>query len=203
VSSQEAGSITLWIGDLKAGEGEAAQKLWQRYFETIVRLARARLRGTSRAVADEEDIALSAFDSFFAAATLGRFPRLDDREDLWRLLVTITARKVQDQVHWQRRLKRGGGKLIDQAALNGSGSDGMALEHFACPEPTPEFAAQIAEECRHRLANLPDAMSRQVVSLRMEGYTNEEIAERLGCNRRTVVRKLELIRRRWQGEYAP
>ena len=200
MSSEEAGSVTLWIGDLKAGEGEAAQKLWQRYFETIVGLARARLRGTSRAVADEEDVALSAFNSFFAAAALGRFPRLDDREDLWRLLVTITARKVQDQVHWQRRQKRGGGRLIDEAAFNAGGG---ALDQFACPEPTPEFAALIAEECRHRLDNLPDETTRQVVLLRMEGYTDEEVAERLACNRRTVVRKLQLVRKRWQGRDEP
>ncbi len=144
-----------------------------------------------------------AFDSFFAAAAHGRFPRLDDREGLWRLLVTITARKVQDQVRWQRRQKRGGGRLIDEAALNAANAGGGVFEQFACPEPTPEFAALIAEECRHRLDNLPDETTRQVVLLRMEGYTNEEIAERLGCNRRTVVRKLELIRRRWQGEDAP
>ena len=203
MASGDAGSVTLWIGAMKAGAGDAAQKLWQRYFETIVGLARARLRGASSSVIDEEDVALSAFDSFFAAAAQGRFPRLEDREDLWRLLVTITARKVQDQVQWHRRQKRGGGRLVDEAALGMAGEEGGGLEQFACPEPSPEFAAMVAEEFRQRLDGLADDSLRRVALLRMEGYTNEEVADRLGCNRRTVVRKLELIRRRWEQDSNP
>jgi hypothetical protein len=91
-----AGSVTIWIGAMKAGEGVAAQELWTRYFATVVRVARGSLRNSSRATRDEEDIALSAFDSFFAAAARGRFPRLDNRDDLWRILVTITRRKAID-----------------------------------------------------------------------------------------------------------
>src|SRR5262245_15997347 len=90
----EGRSVTAWIASLKAGNAEAAEALWRRYFEALVRLARARLRGTSRAVADEEDAALSAFDSFCRGAACGRYPRLDDRDDLWRLLVVITERKA-------------------------------------------------------------------------------------------------------------
>ena len=109
---------------------------------------------------------------------------------------------MQDQVDWQRRLKRGGGHLIDEAALNAGREEGGALEQFACPEPTSEFAALMAEEIRQRLEALADDSLRRVAMPRMEGYTNEEVAERLGCNRRTVVPKLELIRRRWQGDLA-
>ncbi len=77
-------SVTVWLTSLKDGDAEAAQKLWSRYFEALVRLARDRLRGAPKAVADEEDAALSAFDSFVRGAARGRYPRLDDREDLWR-----------------------------------------------------------------------------------------------------------------------
>ncbi len=200
MASEEKGSVTLWIGGLKAGDGDAAQKVWERYFETLVRLAAGRLRAAPKAAADEEDVALSAFESFCNAAALDRFPRLEDREDLWRLLVTITTRKASDQARWERQKKRGGGRLIDGAAIDGDEGEGNGLDRFACPEPTPEFAAILAEECRLRLDNLPDPSMRQIALLRMEGYTNEEIAERLGCNRRTVTRKLDLIRRRWEKE---
>src|SRR4051812_13173864 len=98
------GSVTIWIGALKTGGDIAAQELWTRYFETLVRVARGSLRNSSRAARDEEDIALSAFDSFFAAAARGRFPRLENRDDLWRILVTITRRKATDEVLYQRRL---------------------------------------------------------------------------------------------------
>ena len=89
MSPDDSGSVTHWIGALRGGELDAAQPLWERYFARLVRLAQARLRTNRRprAAEDEEDAALSAFDSFCRAATQGRFPRLDDRDDLWRLLV--------------------------------------------------------------------------------------------------------------------
>src|SRR5262245_51966189 len=89
-----AGSVTGWLGDLQAGSPEAAQQLWQRYYGRLVGLARLKLRGAARRLADEEDIALSAFDSFCRGAEQGRFPRLDDRDNLWHLLVTLTSRKA-------------------------------------------------------------------------------------------------------------
>ena len=89
----EDGSITRCVADLKAGDHAAAQVLWERYFDHLVRLARRRLAISKRtgADADEEDAALSAFDSFCAGLAGGRFPRLEDRDDLWGLLVVITA----------------------------------------------------------------------------------------------------------------
>src|SRR5450755_4667657 len=101
MTSDEEGSVTRWLGDLKAGDTDAAQKLWERYFGALVRLAHARLRNAAHGAEDEEDAALSAFDSFCAAAAQGRFPRLDDREDLWRILVTLTQRKALNQVERQ------------------------------------------------------------------------------------------------------
>jgi ECF sigma factor len=102
-------SVTRWIRSLEAGDNHAAEKLWNRYFEDLVRLARARLRGASRAMANEEDAALSAFDGFCKGVARGRYPQLEDREDLWRLLDVITERKAFDQARRERRQKRGGG----------------------------------------------------------------------------------------------
>src|SRR4051794_19314501 len=90
--SEGAGTVTIWIGDLKAGGEVAAQPLWERYFDRLVREARKVLRHR-RAAKDEEDAALSAFNSFYEGIKRGRFPRLSDRDDLWRLLVVITRRK--------------------------------------------------------------------------------------------------------------
>src|SRR6516162_5737990 len=87
------GSITYWLHQLQAGDQEAAQELWNRYFQRLVGLARSKLRGAPRRVADEEDVALSAFDSFCRHAEQGRFPDLADRDGLWRLLVVMTSRK--------------------------------------------------------------------------------------------------------------
>ncbi len=205
MSTDDPGSITRWIGDLKAGDVAAAQPLWERYFARLVQLARAKLRATRRpgAVEDEEDAALSAFNSFCAGAAKGSFPLLSDRDDLWRLLVVITARKACAQVQRRARQKRGGDQhVLDETALGGADADGQGLDVIIGSEPTPEFAAMVAEEYRRLLDALDDDTLRQVALDRMEGYTSDEIAERLGCARRTVARRLDLIRKIWAAEEA-
>jgi DNA-directed RNA polymerase specialized sigma24 family protein len=193
------GSFSLWIDRLKEGDDEAVQKLWQGYFERLVTLARAKLQGVSRRGADEEDAALSAFDSFCRGFREGRFPRLDNRDDLWRLLVTITARKAYDHAEREGRLKRGAGQVRGDSALINPSSDesqsGWAV--IAGTEPTPEFAAQAAEEYRILLAQLADDELRSIAVWKMEGFLNEEIASRLGCAVPTVERRLRVIRKTW------
>jgi RNA polymerase sigma factor (sigma-70 family) len=189
-----SGSVTFWIGRLKAGDAAAAQKLWEAYFRRLVGLARKKLQGVPRRAADEEDVVLSAFDSFCQGVGRDRFPRLQDREDLWQVLVLITARKAIDLRQHEGRAKRGGGAGSAEPAI---------LEQVVGREPTPEFAAQVAEECRHLLEKLGNRELRTLALWKMEGYTTEEIASRLGCVPRTVERKLRVIRSLWGEEQAP
>jgi len=200
--SEEDGSVTCWIDQLKAGNLAAAQPLWERYFQRLVRLARAKLPARPRPglEGDEEDAVLSAFQSFCQGAAQGRFPRLDDRHDLWRLLVTITARKAADQIERARTLKRGGGRLLDEAALDGPDPKHRAagLDQLPGPDPTPEFAAMVAEQYQRLLDLLGDKTLRSIAVCKLEGYTNHEIAQTLRCSERTVAYKLELIRLRWE-----
>src|SRR5437016_2070667 len=102
------GSVTFWINRLKAGERDAAsQRLWEGHFEKLVRQARARLGNSPGRSEDAEDVALSAFDSFVRAAEANRFPQLDDRDNLWAILLTITRRKAARLLEKQRSAKRG------------------------------------------------------------------------------------------------
>jgi DNA-directed RNA polymerase specialized sigma24 family protein len=200
-----AGSVTYWIDQLKAGKPAAAQEVWERYFQRLVGLARKKLQGALRRVEDEEDVALSAFDSFCRGAGRGRFPKLNDRNDLWQLLVLITARKAIDLRNREGRLKRGGGRPA-AAPPPGPGHDSAdlpGLDQVIGPEPTPSFAAQVAEECQRLLQLLQDESLRSVALWKMEGYTTEEIARFLGCVPRTVERKLQLIRNLWEQGGAP
>ena len=207
VSTDDEGSVTRWIGDLKAGDREALDRLWPRYFEKLVRLARRRLDAARAGAAceDEEDAALSAMNSLWDRASGGKLPDLKGRDELWRLMVVITARKALRQRERQGRQKRGGGRLVGEAALALAGEGeaegaGGAFAQVVSREPTPEFVAMVAEESRRRLEALGDDTLRNVALWRMEGYSNEEIAGRLGCVPRTVERKLEVIRRVWQEE---
>src|SRR4051812_45861380 len=105
-------SVTRWIGELQGGDQDAAAPLWEHYFRRLVGLARKKLRNAPRqAAADEEDVALSAFDSFCRGAQRGQFRELENRGNLWRLLVTLTARKAFDQVREGNAQKRGGGAV--------------------------------------------------------------------------------------------
>src|SRR5262249_50229784 len=90
----DKGSISRWLDQLAQGDRLAAEQLWRRYFHRLVGLARSKLRDTPRRVADEEDVALSTFDSFCRRAEQGQFPDLADREGLWALLMTMTSRKA-------------------------------------------------------------------------------------------------------------
>jgi len=188
-----AGSVTHWLELLKAGDHAAAQPLWERYFQNLVSLARARLWGAPRRMADEEDVALSAFDSFCRGAAEGRFPQLLDRNDLCQLLVLITARKAIHLRQHERRQKRGG-KVQLETELAGASEEPL-LNQVIGQEPTPEFAAQVAEECRRLLDQLGEGDLRSIALWKMEGYTTEEIAAQLGCSRSTVERRLRLIRK--------
>ena len=184
--------VTVWIGMLKAGDPAAARPLWDRYFHRLVGLARKRLRDAPRRAADEEDVALSAFDSFCRNAERGRFPDLADRGSLWRLLAAFTLRKAAHHLRDAARLKRGGGAIED-------GRSGVLDEVFG-REPDPGLAAEVAEECERLLATLKAPELRQVALLRMDGHSVNEVAEKVGCAPQSVKRKLRLIRAIWERE---
>ena len=187
------GSVTTWIGELRQGNTAAAQQLWERYYAQLLQFARGKLRGTPRQQADEEDVALSAFHSF--CQTAARFPRLNDRNDLWQILVMLTARKAAHERRRQQAQKRGG----DKSCLGGE----HELDAIIGTEPTPEFAAMIAEEFETLLNRLPDKDMRQIARLRLEDYSNAEIAAQLRCSERTVERRLALIRAVWEETSQP
>jgi DNA-directed RNA polymerase specialized sigma24 family protein len=188
------GSITLLLTRLKQGDGDAAGGLWRAYSQRLVALARARLGGAI-GLADEEDVVLSAFDSFYRGVARGRFPALQDRDDLWQLLFVITMRKSINLVKHEGRRSRGGGRLVSLGRL-----EEEQLDRVLGADPSPELAAQMTEECRQLLDRLGDSTLRSVALWKMEGETNREIAVRLGCVVQTVERKLRSIRALWSSE---
>jgi RNA polymerase sigma factor (sigma-70 family) len=193
------GSIMHWIAEIKDGHSAGARGIWVRYFPRLVRLARKQIRGVSRSMADEEDVALSALDSFCRAAREGRYPDLADRDSLWRLLLQITLNKAMSLARHEGRQRRGEGR-VRSLSHEQVASDEQVLVEIVGKEPTPEFAAMMAEECRRLLETLDDPQLRQLAVAKMEGYSNQEIAQRLDCALRTVERRLKLIRDQWKQE---
>jgi RNA polymerase sigma factor (sigma-70 family) len=192
--------VTDWIRQIKAGDEEAAQRLWDRYADDIVEVARNSLRDSSRRVHDEEDVAIVAFRSLLAGISAGRFKGLDRREQLWRLLMVITTRKAAALIDRDLRQKRGGGNVRGDSAMvtGGSSQPDPGFDRLESENPTPDLAAIVADETQQLIASLDDELAQRVAVLKMEGYTHEEIAKQLQCTTRTVERRIKQIREHWQ-----
>jgi DNA-directed RNA polymerase specialized sigma24 family protein len=188
-------SVSQWLEDFKQGD-EAAAKLWDRYFQRLVGLARKKLRQRyPRGVEDGGDVALSAYHAFSQAARGNHFPHLQDREGLWKVLVTITERKVNDLVAREKAAKRGGGMTQGESALGGveDSTEVQGLARVADPGPTPDLVVELDERFQQFLDSLADEKLLQTVVLKMEGYSNDEIAQRLQVVPPTVRRWLRLL----------
>ncbi len=195
-------SETHWLEQLKAGDLEAATPLWTAYFCRLIGLARQKLSGSPQRVADAEDVAVSAFHSFCQGVLADRFHKLHDRNDLWQVLAMIATRKALRQVERERAFKRGGGAVRGESAfLRPDGSFIVAgMSQVVAEGPSPDFQVASEEQFQRLLDMLDQPLLRQIALLRLEGHANEEIAEQIGRNVRTVERKLNLIRCLWSQE---
>jgi len=190
--------VVNWMNQLRDGNSVAAQQLWQTYYHQLVVLARRKLDGRVRLGADEEDVALSAINSFCRAVQAGRYPQIEDPGNLWKLLMKITLHKVFHLLRNEHCQKRGGERR--QLESMGKADQESVLSQLAGPEPSPQLAAQFAEQYEHLMAKLPNATLTEITVLRMEGYSNSEIAARLGKSERTIERKLNLVRQIWESD---
>ena len=189
--------VSQWILHLAEGDADTAEKIWNDYFGKLVKLARLKLGGIPNRDSDEEDVALSAMNSFYRGLANHQFDHLHNRDDLWKLLVTITARKATAKRRSYFAQKRGGGRVRGESVFGQNEDDHDGLAQILGTEPTPELAVSVAENCRQMLDQLQDETLRQIALWTLEGYRTGEIAEKLGCVRRTVERKLERIREIW------
>ena len=193
----ESKDVSHWIDLVKDGDSAAADRIWRLYFERLVRAVRGRLQGGNRAVTDEEDVALSVFDSFYEAAEKGRFPDLSDRDDLWRLLLRMAARKVVDKRRRDQRQRRGGDVRVH--SLDQADEEDRIIQAIG-DEPSPEMALMMQETVGRFFSHLGVGPLGEIAGAKLEGYSNAEIARRLGCSERTIERRLRLIREKCQQE---
>src|SRR5262249_57472603 len=132
----------------RAGDGGAGGGLGGGYRRGLVTLARQKLQGACRRAADEEDVVQNAFHSFFRGVSGGRFPQLHDRDNLWRLLVVITARKALDLLAAEYSKRRGGGTAGGESRISpgAAGADATPPAQARGGEPTPDLAAPTAAD---------------------------------------------------------
>jgi RNA polymerase sigma factor (sigma-70 family) len=265
-------SITLILQQLRDAGTEdereaAAAQLYRCCRSQVEKLARGRLL-PGGGLADEEDVAQSAFRSFFGRIETGQLDALVTGGQAWAILARLTRNKAIDSLRYDNAMCRGGhGGRRAAPSESRSFAEGHALESWpgtqsaaggetgnrvgktaagrphpaargeanpttgagraagpangaaALPRPierasrrqedlpleaicdrsqrSGEEQAASNELIAYFLERLSEATLRGIVSLKMQGFTNEEIAQQLGCATRTVERKLNLIRRLW------
>jgi DNA-directed RNA polymerase specialized sigma24 family protein len=199
MSSECPGSVTHWLSLLRAGDPQAPEALWDRYFARVLHLAHQQLLGLRDRSRDAEDVALSTLNALCQAAQQGRLANVQDRHDLWRLLVTCTLNRARNLRSHENALKRRAELVAETRPRPEAG-----LANAQSTEPTPDEAAQLADELRHMMQRLdvedPTHRLREVALLKLEGYTVEEIARRQQCARKTVSLRLSVIRGLWRKE---
>jgi RNA polymerase sigma factor (sigma-70 family) len=186
VSPETSQSITRLMRAVQDGSSSAVRPLLAAYFDRLVQLAHKRLQNLPGLGGYDEDLALRSFHSVYQRLRDPARPlELANRNDLWRLLATRTISRAIDLIRRHRL-----------AVVTGD----QDLTRLLSREPTPEEAAEVADECRRLLDALPEPELRQIALWKVEGYTNEEIAARLDCVPRTIERKVSRIRLLWQHE---
>jgi DNA-directed RNA polymerase specialized sigma24 family protein len=193
--SDGGASVSTWLERLRDGDEEAAARLWDRYFRRLLGLARKRLAPLRRkGAADEEDVALSAFNDFCLAVRAEKFGGLRGRQGLWRLLATFVARKAGALLDREKAAKRGGNRVRGDSALGPSDSSGArGFGGVPSREPEPAWVVEMGEKFQRFFARL-GAEEAEVARLEMEGYAVKEIAARVGRSQATVSRRLAVIR---------
>ena len=184
-------AVTRWVADLRSGDGVAAARLWKYVEPKLLRLGRRQMQSATTTCYDEDDLAQSAFHALCDSIQNGRYEDLADRSEVWKLLTTIALNKYRRQATRDSAIKRGGNMQradIDHALRS------------ECDQLSGEQKLMMEEECERLLCLLGRNEIKQVALLRVEGYTNEEIATALNCTRRTVQRRLDFIRNVWSRE---
>jgi RNA polymerase sigma factor (sigma-70 family) len=176
--------------NVKAGEGDGARAVFERFTRRLIGLARGQLDERLHHKIDPEDVVQSAYKSFFLRYGDGALAA-EGWEGLWGLLTTITLRKCADRVRYHRAERRDMAREV--TAPRGAEEPEPWLDAVG-REPTPEQAAVLAETVERLLRGL-DEIERPIVELSLQGYSTQEISERLGRAERSVRRLRERVRR--------
>ena len=170
----------------QAGDDDAARKLFDRYCEQLMRLAKRRIGQRMASRFDPEDVIQSAFRTFFVHLKDGDFS-FEREDDLFKLLVRLTVRKTLRRIQYHLA-----GKRNPNVEVAGGGDDGDPFDRVAGHEPTPDVAVAMVDELEDFMKRLKP-FERSVLELKIQGYTSAEIAEKLNTYDRKVRRVIERV----------
>lgn len=186
------------IDKAKAGDQEAIESL-QRFENDIRIMVRVRLPRPLRTQFDSMDFVQDVWHSFFRI--FNHDPdRFANVRDLRGFLAGVARNKVFEE-HRRRSLTQKYDLEREEPLYIRRGNRDVPREVIA-PDPTPSQDAQ----ARERLDQLLEGRSpreAEVIELRRQGLTFEEIATQTGLHERTVRRVIDTIRRRLDARQEP
>jgi RNA polymerase sigma factor (sigma-70 family) len=181
-----------WAEHLAAGDARTVEEFWGRYGARLQGLAAEYMSTRLCRREGPEDVVQSVCRTFLRRAQIGQF-RLPDSEQFWRLLCAITITKIRQKARFHQQQKRDFGR--ERHLASPAGDSTFPCPQIAAPQPTPAEAAEFADQLGQLLAELDDE-ERPLFELKLEQYTNQEIADKRGCSERTVRRILKRIQSR-------
>ena len=176
------------IEGLRNGDRDALAAFCQQYGDALRRIADRKLPNAVRRRIDPEDVVQSVCRTFFRRANEGEF-HLGSSGELWRLLCAITLTKVHEQTRFHLRQKRG---VNRESEPEPRPDEDSVIHQPAAAEPSPAHAAQFADQFQQLLQQL-EPNEQRIVDLKLQEFTNEQIAEQLQCSERTVRRILKRV----------
>jgi RNA polymerase sigma-70 factor (ECF subfamily) len=183
----EPRSVESFVNSLRRGDPETVRKVFDSYVDRLVAMARKRISQRLASRIDAEDIVQSVFRTFFHRAAQGQFT-INAEDDVCKMLARITVHKTFRQIAHHQAGKRDAGREV------GRGDDEQdVVVNLASREPAPEEAAALLDQLEHFLAQLRPE-DRQILELRMQGFSTLEIAQQLGITDRKIRRLMERIR---------
>lgn len=175
--------LDAWRG----GDQGAARQIVEKYLDRLVALAKRRLSQRLASRVDPEDVVQSALRTFFNRAKQGKF-QVDEQDDLCKLLTRITIHKVLRQVEFQQAAKRNPHLEAEQGSRTQE-----RMQEVLDREPSPEAQVAFLDQLEALWSGMRP-QDRQILELRLQGCTNQEIAEKLGTYDRHIRRVIEHVR---------
>ena len=192
-------SITRILSNTQAVDEAGAEAIWKEFLPRLLRVIETKLHGMPKRYVDQDDIAQNAMHSLFKGLQGQRFSDVSNCDELWRLLVTITVRKISAQRRRSLAAKRGGGKVRGESVFVND-ANAYGINQILDTNSMSESAEKILQTYQEMLPRITDEASVQTLLLRMEGYSNAEIADRLKCSISRVEQRMAKIRRNWMSE---
>ena len=199
VTEPDDSEISILLDRLKdQPDDRAVEKIWNRYYGQLITYARRKLRNVPLRDFDEEDVVSEALNTFFKDVRRDRYPQLTDRNDLWRILLVLTLRKVLQNIRATKAAKRGGGNVRGDSIFVSATEKGAGFDKLPGKATTQTFAEKLTMEMQEQLDGLGEDSLKQIGIMKLQGFTNQEVADTLQVSERTVERKLERIRNHWK-----